>query len=116
VVPGEDDGILITNERAANGAGARALGFGDALSVVEGIRGGEVDAIVVLGHDVVHRDFLGDMAPLDRLDTIVLLDSHVSPIERAAHVILPTRVLRRRLGRQSGVGRAGVVGAGIRGL
>jgi NADH-quinone oxidoreductase subunit G len=98
VVTGEEDGILITNERAANGAGARALGFGDALPVVERIREGLVDAVVVLGHDVVHRDFLGETAALDRLETIVVLDSHVSPIERAAHVILPTRVPAEKLG------------------
>jgi len=98
VVPGEDDGILVTNERAANGAGARALGFGDAHSVVDGIRSGAVEAVVMLGHDVIHREFLGDTAALDRLDTIVLLDSHVSPVERAAHVILPTRVVAEKLG------------------
>jgi predicted molibdopterin-dependent oxidoreductase YjgC len=98
VVPGEGDAILVTNERAANGAGARALGFGDPENVVERIREGAVDAIVALGHDVIHPLFLGETAALDRLETIVLLDSHVSAIERAAHVILPTRLPAEKLG------------------
>jgi len=92
VVRGRSDDLLIREEKAANAAGARALGFGDAKAVCDRIRSGGVDAVVMLGHDVLDPAYLGDTELLGRLDTVIALDSHASPLQRVAHVLLPTRV------------------------
>ena len=89
---GEADGLLREEEQAANGAGARALGFQDAATLAERIRSGGVDAVVCLGHDLLDPRYLGDSEVLASLDTVIVLDSHVSPLERVAHVLLPSRV------------------------
>jgi len=98
VVRGASDDLLVKQEKAANGAGARALGFGDAAAVVERIRAGGVDALLMMGHDLLHEQFLGGTEALERLDTVIVLDSHVSAIERVAHVMLPTRVAAEKRG------------------
>jgi NADH-quinone oxidoreductase subunit G len=91
VVKGRSDNLLITEEKAANAAGARALGFGDAASVVERIRAGGIDALVVLGHDLLDGGYLDAASDLEALDTLILIDTHHSPLERIAHVVLPAR-------------------------
>ncbi len=98
VVRGEGDDLLIKEERAPNGVGARALGFPDAGPALERMRNGGVRALVVLGHDVLHEQFLGGLDALANLDTVIVLDSHVSALERVAHVVLPTRVPCEKLG------------------
>jgi NADH-quinone oxidoreductase subunit G len=94
VVPvpvGRSDDFLIQAEKAANAAGARALGFGDPAPVVAGVRAGEIRGLLVLGHDLALPAFFGGAEPLANLDALVLLDTHHSPLERAAHVVFPTR-------------------------
>ena len=98
VVQGASDDLLVKKEKAANGTGARALGFGDAAAVVERIRTGGVDALLTMGHDLLHEQFLGGTDALEGLDSVIVLDSHVSAIERVAHVILPTRVAAEKHG------------------
>jgi len=98
VVKGRSDDLLIHEEKAANGAGARALGFQDASSFVERLRKGGVDGLVVLGHDLLDPAYLGDAEALSGLDTVVLLDTHRSPLERVAHVALPARHAAEKLG------------------
>ncbi|HXK24476.1 MAG TPA: 2Fe-2S iron-sulfur cluster-binding protein [Myxococcota bacterium] len=98
VVVGEGDSLLLKPEKAANGAGARALGFGDAASVVERIRGGGVAGLIVLGHDLLDPRYLGGVEALERLDTLIALDSHVSELQRVAHVLLPCRVAAEKWG------------------
>jgi len=88
---GESDDILVKAEKAPNGEGARLLGFPDARAVVERIRGGGVDALVVMGHDLLDPAYLGGVEALQGLDTVVLLDTHHSELERVAHVVLPVR-------------------------
>jgi NADH-quinone oxidoreductase subunit G len=88
---GESDGLLVKAEKAANGAGARALGFGDPRPVLERIRNGGADAAIVLGHDVLDPALLGDPGALGALDTVIVLDTHRSALERVAHVVLPAR-------------------------
>ncbi len=91
VVTGEADDILIKAEKAANATGARALGFAEPSRVLERVRGGGADAVIVLGHDLLDAAFLADPAALGKLDTVILLDSHHSDLERVAHVVFPTR-------------------------
>jgi NADH-quinone oxidoreductase subunit G len=94
----EGDNLLRKPEQAANGAGARALGFGDAASVVERIRGGGVAGLIVLGHDLLDPRYLGGVDALGRLDTVIALDGYVSEMQRVAHVLLPCRVAAEKWG------------------
>jgi NADH-quinone oxidoreductase subunit G len=106
VARGRSDDRLIQAEKAANAEGARALGFGDAALVVDRIRSGGVDALVCLGHDVLGDAYLGGAEALAALDTVIVLDTHLSPLERVAHVILPTRVAAEKHGTlTNGAGR-----------
>jgi NADH-quinone oxidoreductase subunit G len=91
VVRGEADNLLVKEEKAANAAGARAIGFGDVAAVIDRIRSGAVDALVVMGHDVLHESLLGGVEPLAGLDTVIVLDTHQSALQRIAHVLLPVR-------------------------
>ncbi len=93
---GRADELLIKAEKAANGAGARALGFKDAQSVVDRVKAGAVRALIVLGHDALAA--LGGETALAGLDCVILLDSHHSPLERAAHVVFPARVAAEKRG------------------
>lgn len=99
VLRGRSDDLLIKAEKAANAAGARALGFGDAEPVLDRLRGGGLDALIVLGHDLLGGGFLdGDLSPLSSLETLILLDTHHSDLERAAHVVFPARHAAEKLG------------------
>jgi NADH-quinone oxidoreductase subunit G len=91
VISGEADDILVREEKAANAAGARAIGFGDARTVVDRIASGGVDAVVILGHDALHESLLGDADRLSGLDTVIVLDTHASKLQHAAHVMFPVR-------------------------
>ena len=88
---GDHDALLVKAEKAANAAGARALGFGDASALVDRIRGGAVDGLLVMGHDLLDPAYLGEPAVLAHLDTVIVLDTHHSAMERVAHVVLPVR-------------------------
>jgi NADH-quinone oxidoreductase subunit G len=91
VVRGQGDALLVKAEKAANAAGARALGFGDAGPLLERVRGGAVAALLVLGHDVLDPAYPGSLAALRGLDSVIWLDTHHAELETVAHVILPTR-------------------------
>jgi NADH-quinone oxidoreductase subunit G len=96
VVRGEADDRLIKADKAANAAGAKALGFGDAGNLVEKLRKGEIRGLISLGHDLV--DALGDVGPLEDLDTLIVLDTHHSALQRVAHVMFPVRHLAEKVG------------------
>jgi predicted molibdopterin-dependent oxidoreductase YjgC len=51
-----------------------------------------VDAVISLGHGILDPRYLGGTEALASLDTVIVLDSHVSALERVAHVLLPARV------------------------
>jgi len=91
VVVGESDSILIEAEKAANAAGARAMGFGDATLVVDRIKSGGVEAVVMLGHDILDESYLGGTQELASLDTVIVLDLRQSELHHVAHVVFPTR-------------------------
>jgi NADH-quinone oxidoreductase subunit G len=91
VVVGASDEILIEAEKAANVAGARAMGFGDAALVVDRIKSGGVEAVVVLGHDILDERYLGGTRELSSLDTVIVLDLRQSEFHHVAHVVFPTR-------------------------
>jgi NADH-quinone oxidoreductase subunit G len=88
---GGSDALLVKAEKAANAAGARALGFGEAAAVVERLRAGGVQALVVLGSDLLGESALGDLSLLAGLDTLVALEAYQSDLQRVAHVVFPTR-------------------------
>jgi NADH-quinone oxidoreductase subunit G len=95
---GRSDDLLIKQEKAANAAGARAMGFGPPEPVMDRIRSGAIDAVIAMGHDVLDPQLLGDAAPLESADTVILLDSHVSDLVRVAHAVFPTRVAAEKHG------------------
>jgi NADH dehydrogenase/NADH:ubiquinone oxidoreductase subunit G len=95
---GRSDALLIQAEKAANAAGARALGFGEPGPVLDRIRGGGARVLIALGHDVLDPAFGASEALFRGLDTLILLDSHHSALERIAHVVLPARVAAEKLG------------------
>lgn len=88
---GESDDLLIRAEKAPNGTGARALGFSDASGVVERIRGGGVDGLVLLGHGILAVLPAEGRDAIASLDTVILIDTHPSELGHIAHVVLPAR-------------------------
>jgi len=98
VVRGKSDDLLVKEEKAANAAGAREIGFGDARTVVDRINSGAIDAVIALGHDALQEGLLGSETPLANLDTVIVLDTHASELRRIAHVIVPVRHAAEKLG------------------
>jgi NADH-quinone oxidoreductase subunit G len=98
VTSGRSDSLLIKAEKAANAAGARALGFGAPGPVLDRIRGGGARVLIALGHDVLDPVFGASEELFRSLDTLILLDTHHSALERVAHVVLPARVAAEKLG------------------
>jgi NADH-quinone oxidoreductase subunit G len=95
----QGDDLLKKPEQAANAAGARALGFPDAATLLDRIRTGGVDAVITLGHDLLDARYLGPAAEdLAKLDTLIAIDSHASALQRVAHVLLPARVAAEKWG------------------
>jgi predicted molibdopterin-dependent oxidoreductase YjgC len=66
--------------------------------VLERLRGGGLEALVVMGHELLHEQYLGGVEGLEKLDTLVVLDTHHSALERVAHVVIPTRHLAEKSG------------------
>jgi NADH-quinone oxidoreductase subunit G len=98
VVRGRADQLLIKEEKAANAAGARALGFGDAAPLLERVRGGAVEALIVMGHDVLDPAYAAVHDALERPETLILLDTHRSHLEALAQVVLPVRHAAEKTG------------------
>ena len=97
-IRGDADDLLIEAEKAANAAGARALGFPDAGALVERVRSGQVRGLIALGHDVLEEGGLGGVEALAELDTLIVLDTHHSELQRVAHVMIPVRHAAEKLG------------------
>jgi NADH-quinone oxidoreductase subunit G len=98
VVQGAADKLLVKADKAANAAGARALGFGDARPVLDRLKSGGVDGLIVMGHDVLDASYLGGVEALQKLDTLIVLDTHRSELESVAHVVFPVRVAAEKHG------------------
>jgi len=98
LVTGRSDDVLLHEEKAPNARGARAIGFGEAQPVLDRIRGGGIDGLIVLGSDLMHEQLLGGSAALSALDTVITLDSHASALGQVAHVQLPTRMVGEKRG------------------
>jgi NADH-quinone oxidoreductase subunit G len=98
VVRGEADDLLIEAEKAANAEGARRLGFPDAADLVASLRRGEVQGLLALGHDVLAEIGPGGVEALGGLDTLIVLDTHHSELQRVAHVMIPVRHAAEKLG------------------
>ncbi|MCP5060291.1 MAG: molybdopterin-dependent oxidoreductase [bacterium] len=98
IVTGAGDALLVRPEKAANAEGARAAGFGEPGLLLDKIRGGGVRVLIVLGHDIIHEQFLGSPEPLAALDAVILLDTHRSRLEQVADVVIPARHLAEKGG------------------
>ena len=103
----EPDDLLIKEEKAPNAAGARALGIGDAddaRATLERCERGEVNAIVLLGADILLADDpVRVLAALSKVGTIVCIDTHESEISRIAHVVLPAQGFAEKDGTMTNV-------------
>jgi len=97
-VRGKADDLLVKEEKAPNATGARAIGFGDGRTVVDRITSGAIDAVISLGHDALQEGLLGSEEPLTGLDTVIVLDTHASELQRVANVIVPVRHAAEKLG------------------
>ncbi len=84
IVRGADDSLLIRADKGANSAGARAIfpGAADDRAVLESVRRGEIDVLLVLGDVLDPADTAGDGEPArERLRQLI----HVGPfLDRAA--------------------------------
>ena len=49
------------------------------------------DDAAPVGHDLLDPAFLGGTEELAKLDTVILLDTSHSDLERVAHAVFPTR-------------------------
>jgi NADH-quinone oxidoreductase subunit G len=90
VPTGPADELLVKAEKAANAAGARALGFGGPEGVSEPLGAGSLRALVLLGRDLLGVEGV-ELTALEGLELIVLLDTHRSELERVADVVIPVR-------------------------
>ena len=114
VVHGASDSLLVESEKGANAAGARAIGFGDVGLIVERIRGGGLDGLIVFGHDLLDTAYLGGSDALARLDTVIGFDTHCSPMDRVAHVLFPVRhPVEKNASYTNSAGRVQRVRAGV---
>ena len=66
--------------------------------MLDRLRSGGVDGLIVMGHDVLDAAYLGGVELLTKLDTLIVLDTHHSALERVAHVLLPVRVAAEKHG------------------
>lgn len=95
---GEGDERLVVAEKAANARGATALGFRPPAPLLERLRGGGLDALIVIGHDLLEPGLLADPGWLGRLDTLILIDDVQSALVRHAHVVIPSLCLYEERG------------------
>ena len=87
VVPtGKADELLIKEEKAPNAAGARLLGFEESSGAV-----GPAAVALVLGHALPAEAFEG-------VETLILIDTHRSPLVERADVVLPARYFAEKVG------------------
>jgi predicted molibdopterin-dependent oxidoreductase YjgC len=59
--------------------------------LVERIRGGGIDGLILFGHDLLDEAILGGTDALEAIDTVIVFDTHHSALDRVAHVIFPVR-------------------------
>ncbi|MDP3937351.1 MAG: 2Fe-2S iron-sulfur cluster-binding protein [Deltaproteobacteria bacterium] len=122
VVPAwEPDGFLIQAEKAPNAAGARAMGVGgedEARAILDRCERGEVNALIVLGADLLlagEREKV--LTALRKVPTIVCLDTHESELSRIAHFVLPACTFAEKDGTMTNVkGRVQRIRPAIRAL
>jgi predicted molibdopterin-dependent oxidoreductase YjgC len=62
------------------------------------VRQGALRALIVLGHDLLASGAIAAPEELAGLETLVLLDSHQSELQRVAHVVIPVRVAAEKRG------------------
>lgn len=86
---GEGDDLLVLPDKAVNARGAVTLGFAPPAALLDRLRGGGLDALITTGHDLLGDALLGDPAVLDRLDTLIVIDTAPSALLRHADVVIP---------------------------
>jgi NADH-quinone oxidoreductase subunit G len=98
VVLGPEDQLLMKAEQAANAEGARRLGFGPPDALLARLRGGDITAALVFGHDVLDSAFLGGPESLAALETLVVVDLTQSALASCSDVAIPVRHAAERHG------------------
>lgn len=91
---GPSDDILVSADKNANTAGARAIGgtrLRSLLDLSADVKAGAVTSLLVVGDAGVLGEGEGalDALPLDRLQDLVVLASQDGPLSGVAHVVLP---------------------------
>jgi NADH-quinone oxidoreductase subunit G len=86
VPTGKGDDLLVKEEKAPNAAGARLLGFEERFGAV-----GPAAVALVLGHALSAEAFEG-------VETLILIDTHRSPLVDRADVALPARYFAEKAG------------------
>jgi NADH-quinone oxidoreductase subunit G len=90
---GEGDRLLLNADRNPNSTGARLTGIaaepmGSNLpKIAEGIRGGRIKILIVVGEDVSRQGLGADL--LGKLDLLIVSDILPSETTRLAHYVLP---------------------------
>jgi NADH-quinone oxidoreductase subunit G len=95
---GEADDLLIRADKAANARGAGRIGFGEVSALIERLRGGGIAGALIMGSDLLAPSHLGSSEVLQKLDFVVVLDTHQSSLLRVADVVLATRHLAEKEG------------------
>ena len=83
---GASDDLLIQAEKAPNADGARELGMRESADGP-----GAAAVAIVLGHGYGPEAF-------EAVDSLILIDTHESPLERSAEVTLPARSFAEKVG------------------
>jgi NADH-quinone oxidoreductase subunit G len=86
VPQGESDDLLIKGEKAPNANGAALLGFQETSGAL-----GPAAVALVLGHAFPAEAF-------DGIETLILIDTHSSPLVERADVTLPARYFAEKAG------------------
>jgi NADH-quinone oxidoreductase subunit G len=86
VPTGKGDDLLVKEEKAPNAAGARLLGFEERFGAV-----GPAAVALVLGHALPAEAFEG-------VGTLILIDTHRSPLVDRADVVIPARYFTEKAG------------------
>jgi len=90
---GEGDQLLLNADRNPNSTGARLTGIAaepmgsNLLKIAEGIRGGRIKFLIVVGEDVSRQGLGADL--LGKLDLLLVSDILPSVTTRLAHYVLP---------------------------
>ncbi len=106
VIPAwQSDALLVKSDRAANAGGVKQFGlkyYKDFLDAgfVEDIERGHLKALYIVGDDIIHNPATSGriLGLLDRLDLLILQQTHVNELCDRADVVFPAAVFAEKAG------------------